>query len=115
MSGPVVLVCGSRSWSQRGPILKRLRELDPKVVIDGGAAGADRHARQVAAELGLHSATVHARWDFYGKAAGPLRNKAMLQLRPDLVLAFWDGESKGTANMLLLAERAGVPMEVVRS
>lgn len=114
--GPVVLVCGSRSWDRRGPVLERLKDLPPTaVIVEGGAAGADRHARGVAIALGLHVATVNARWDCFGRAAGPRRNAAMLALKPDRVLAFWDGGSPGTKHMIGLAEKAGVPVEVVRS
>ena len=110
-----ILVCGSRSWDRRGPILSALQRIEPNVVIEGGACGADRHARIAARALGLHVATVEADWDRHGKAAGPARNVAMLALKPDLVIACWDGESRGTAHMVDLAEKAGVPVEVVRA
>ena len=110
-----VLVCGSRSWDRRGPILSALERIEPNVVIEGGARGADRHARIAAQALGLHVATVEADWDRHGRAAGPARNAAMLALKPDLVMAFWDGASPGTRHMIQIAEKAGVPVEVVRS
>ena len=48
----------------------------------------------------------HADWEKHGKAAGPKRNKRMLEWKPDLVVAFPGG--KGTANMVQQARQAGV-------
>jgi hypothetical protein len=38
-------------------------------------------------------------WDKYGKKAGPLRNELIIQ-SADLVLAFWDGTSRGTKSSI---------------
>jgi hypothetical protein len=56
-----------------------------------------------------------AQWGRYGRAAGPRRNAQMLsEGRPDRVVAFHDhlSASVGTAHMLELARRAGLPSEV---
>jgi UDP-N-acetylmuramoylalanine-D-glutamate ligase len=51
--------------------------------------------------------TYEADWDTHGKAAGPIRNKRMLdEGKPDLVVAFPGG--RGTANMISQARKAGV-------
>ena len=53
-----------------------------------------------------------ADWKTHGKAAGPIRNKQMLdEGKPDVVVAFPGG--KGTANMVKLAREAGVPVTIV--
>lgn len=104
-----LLVCGGRNltndyWEQ---IEITLGELQPfKLLIEGGANGADRLARDWAVSRGIHVATVEALWENYGKAAGPIRNEAMLLLKPDLVIAFPGGA--GTANMVKQAEAAGI-------
>ncbi len=49
-----------------------------------------------------------AKWETYGKAAGPIRNREMLLNLPALVVAFPGG--KGTADMVRQAERAGIPV-----
>lgn len=78
----------------------------PDMIIEGGAPGADRLARLWSESRGVHCASVCALWGKYGKKAGPLRNAAMLDLRPDVVIAFPGGS--GTANMVRQAEAAGV-------
>jgi hypothetical protein len=111
VSAPVIaLFCGSREWTDRERIRRDLESLpEGSVVIEGGARGADRIAREEAKALGIHVATVPALWDHYGRPAGYRRNEAMLRLQPDLVYAYpLDGP--GTANMIRAAEEACVPV-----
>ncbi len=50
-----------------------------------------------------------AEWSKYGRRAGPIRNKQMLDVgKPHLVVAFPGGA--GTANMVKQAKAAGVPI-----
>ena len=107
----IVLVCGGRDYADRKAIQRTLVGSGPlpSLVIHGGALGADYLAAEVAAENGIHCAEVEALWDHYGKAAGPLRNAAMLRLRPDKVIAFSGG--RGTENCVAQAEEAGIPVE----
>lgn len=108
----VALFCGSRDWSDRGAIRRQLRALPPdSIVIEGGARGADRIAREEAETLGIHVATVAALWRRFGRFAGPRRNEAMLRLCPDVVHAYPLGGA-GTAHMIAAAERAGVEVVV---
>lgn len=104
-----VLVCGGRDFSDGHAIRAVLRDLDPTLVITGGATGADATADRVAESLGIARAVFPANWTGDGRAAGPIRNARMLaEGRPDLVVAFPGG--RGTADMLAKAERAGVPV-----
>lgn len=57
-----------------------------------------------------------ADWKQYGKAAGPIRNKQMLdEGQPDLVLCFHDDieKSKGTKNMYELAKARGIKTKLI--
>jgi predicted Rossmann-fold nucleotide-binding protein len=107
-----VLVCGGRNWNERKPIRDALNELLREhgnlFVITGGAPGADTQAATAAAELSVHAAVVKPLWSAFGKGAGHLRNRAMLDLEPDLVIAFPGG--RGTANMIEQAHAAHVPV-----
>jgi hypothetical protein len=51
-------------------------------------------------------------WKKYGKSAGYRRNKEMAEVA-DALVAFWDGKSKGTANMIDLMRKAGKPLKIV--
>ena len=111
-----VVVCGSRSWTDEEIIRERIFALHPSVkVIHGGARGPDRTAGRIAKEQGHTVIEVRADWLRYGKAAGYKRNEAMLSLEPMLVIAFYDGSSRGTAHMIRIAEAAGIPVEVIQT
>ena len=98
-----VLVCGDRKWRDHATIWNVLVSLKGKhghalQIIEGGAEGADRIAWEAANRLSLDCATYLADWKKYGRAAGPIRNRVMLDQKPDLVLAFHDNleKSRGT-------------------
>ena len=111
-----VIVCGGRNFKDREAVFAKLDELaadlGPLFVIDGGAQGVDRWAREWRQDRLHPGKTFHAEWDRYSKAAGPKRNVRMIvEGQPKLVLAFPGG--KGTANMIAEAEARFVPVERV--
>jgi hypothetical protein len=107
-----VLVCGSRDWQDRDRINAVVAGFDrDTIVIQGGAKGADIMARHAAAIANLHWAEVPALWRT-GKGAGIRRNRAMLDLEPDLVVAFQRNGSRGTQYTIDEARRRGIPVEV---
>ncbi len=121
-----VLVTGDRHWGKgagdAGDSYKtmrdRLAKLQPgSVIIQGGATGADAMAKHIGQELLFLVITYDANWDYQHRAAGPIRNSAMLRDgKPELVLAFHEDieGSKGTLDMVTKAIKAGVPTEVIR-
>ncbi len=110
-----VLITGSRNYQAPEPIRRELEKLPPgTVVIHGGARGADELAGTIAAELGLEVIACPADWKKHGKAAGPIRNQQMLvDHKPDFVIAFPLGESRGTHDMIRRAKAAGVEVKVI--
>lgn len=82
------------------------------IVISGGARGIDKLAEIVAKDLGLPFELFRAEWDTYGKSAGHKRNELMAEFC-DAALVIWDGESKGTKNMISHLMRLGKPTEIV--
>ena len=109
-----VIVCGSRRWRDRDAIVNRLFDLPTdSVIVHGNAAGADRIAHQEAQKLGLLVEPHPADWEEHGKAAGPIRNRAMAQMGADLCIAFWDGHSRGTAHMMSEAGARSIPVEII--
>ena len=109
-----VIVCGSRGWSDRATIADVLCDLPPNtVVVHGAARGADRIAEQEAQKAGLLIEAHSAEWDKYGKAAGLMRNELMARNGADLCIAFWDGHSRGTAHMMEMAAKHGIPIQVI--
>lgn len=110
-----VLICGDRNWA-RVDVIRAYVEtlLRDTIIIEGNARGADKIAGAVAKELGMRVRVFPAEWDRYGKGAGPIRNKQMLDEKPDLVVAFHDDieHSIGTKNCITQAKKMGIPFEV---
>ena len=100
-----VLICGGRDYTGN---VSCLDMIDISILIHGGARGADQRASEWARENGIHTASVPALWDQMGKSAGYARNRAMLLLQPEYCVAFPGG--KGTAMMISLCEKAGIPV-----
>ena len=116
-----VLVCGGRDFglimSERFFIEQELHKiLNPDnekllpikyIIITGGAKGVDTIAHTIALKNYLMTEVYLADWKKYGKSAGYIRNKQMLdEGKPDLVIAFPGG--KGTKMMVKLAKEAGI-------
>ena len=83
------------------------------VVLQGGAPqGADRIARTWAWHNNARIITERARWDLYGKGAGPRRNQLMIDKHhPDICLAFpSDPIGPGTADTMARCKTAGIPV-----
>lgn len=110
----VLLVCGSRDWDDPERIAAAIDRHAPDLVVQGGASGADTLAKRYCDAVGIHCATIPALWKHYGKAAGPKRNRAMLLVRPDRVIAFPVEQSRGTLDMIAAAKAEGIPVEIIR-
>lgn len=82
------------------------------IVFSGGAEGADELAIQFAKEMKLPYRVFDADWDGLGKKAGMVRNQEML-LYADACIAFWDGKSEGTKNMIDITKMSGKIIKTV--
>lgn len=108
-----VIVCGSRDWADERAIYERLRLFRGYTqLLHGDARGADRLAASVANLLGFGIRAFPADWKKHGKRAGVLRNLAMLDEKPDLVIAFQRNGSRGTQHTIDEARKRGIPVEV---
>ena len=74
--------------------------------------GADKLGEQYAKERGYKLTQFPADWKIFGRAAGPKRNEQMANYA-DALIAFWDGKSKGTLNMIKLANQNKLSVTVI--
>lgn len=113
----IVLVCGSRNWMDAGIVRDRLSELprEELVILHGSARGADNIAHWWAVDHRVQVRPFPAQWETHGKRAGFIRNIEMLDEDPDLVIAFWDGTSRGTLHTINSAQARGIPVEVIHA
>lgn len=117
-----LLITGSRNFGDQGHVditlmrtaLKDARRklhdagFDRIILVHGAARGADQLAASIGKSMGFVLDPHPAQWSVHGKAAGPIRNKEMVDLGADLMLAFPRGASRGTRGCMQLAAEAGI-------
>lgn len=118
-----IIIAGSRTYNDYEEAMqvinKFIRDLkftedinsETVTIISGGAKGADRIGEEYAIRNGLDRVVYKANWGKYGKQAGIIRNGEMAK-NGDCLLAFWDGESRGTYNMINTAKKRRLRVRV---
>lgn len=81
-------------------------------IVSGGAPGADFLGERYAKERELNLKRFPAKWGKYKKQAGPIRNSEMANYA-DALIAFHNGESFGTADMIKKAKAKGLAVRVI--
>ena len=98
-------IIGGRDFNDYEKLVSSLADIEGvKLVISGGARGADTLAERYAKEKGIEFIKFLPDWNTHGKAAGPIRNELIIKAC-DRVVAFWDGKSPGTRSSIELAKR----------
>jgi hypothetical protein len=114
-----VIVTGCRDWTDPVAVDVALHRAigrfhDQVVVVHGGCpTGADKFAADFCKRRGIASDVHAADWDKHGRAAGPIRNREMAEAGASQCLAFWDGKSTGTLDMIKQATAHGIPVRIV--
>lgn len=114
-----IIVCGSRdTMYHKDPfyreqifhsldVCRELYHFD--FVATGGQTGIDTVAKEWADRHSIENKQFFADWQQYGRSAGPIRNKKMLdEIKPQIVIAFPGG--LGTASMKALARAIKCPV-----
>ena len=98
-----VAVVGSRLLNV--PDLQKYLPHQLTEIVSGGAAGVDRCAREYAQQNQIPLTEFLPQYDRYRRAA-PIKRNEQLVAYADCVIAFWDGQSKGTLSSIQYALRA---------
>ncbi|MBC5744708.1 DUF2493 domain-containing protein [Lachnospiraceae bacterium MD308] len=125
-----VIIAGSRDFDDFQKLMNSCNDILSKItdqhnnldkirIISGTARGADWLGEQYAKNAGYEVSRFPADWDGLGKRAGYVRNAemakyAMADGNYGILIAFWDGKSKGTKHMIDLAEKNGLEVHIVR-
>lgn len=115
-----VIVAGSRSFRDYHLLKETLDELAAElgkkklIVLSGHAEGADRLAEEWCRHrIGQVCEVYHPDYQKYGKVAPLVRNTEMVNAA-DALVAFWDGVSTGTKDVIDKARREGLKVKVIR-
>ena len=121
-----IVIAGSRDFSNYGLLKQEVfniikYEVRPKdfiKIISGGAIGADTLGERFAEEFGLEVKRFIPDWDNLGKRAGYVRNTEMAKYAMQdnsygMLIAFWNGTSKGTKHMIDLANKYGLFVKII--
>lgn len=117
-----IAVVGSRNFIYKKfvmakliAIISGLEHYDDVLIVSGGAQGVDSWAEEIALRFKIPKIIFKPDWNKYGKRAGFIRNELIIN-EADKVIAFWDGESKGTKHSIDLAIKAKKHVDIyVRS
>ena len=114
-----VIIAGSRGFSnykllreQCNKYLREKRKTSNIIIVSGHARGADTLGEKYAQDEGFALEIYPAQWKKLGKQAGYRRNEQMAEVA-DALIAFWDGESKGTKHMIDIMTNKGLPTKVI--
>ncbi len=113
MNSFIILVTGSRSYTDKDKVAQVLNRFNKsryamKVIVGDCPTGADKFVRDWCGENEVECQVFTADWDKHGRAAGPIRNKKMVAAKPDRVLAFFSGASRGTKDCVKQAIKDGI-------
>lgn len=101
-----IIVAGSRSFSDYKLMSITLRTIFKRYknikIISGHARGADKLGEVYAWKHKIPLQVFPADWKTYGRRAGAIRNEKMASVG-NVLVAFWDGISKGTLDMITVA------------
>ncbi len=96
-----VIVAGGRDFTNYALVEEAIKisGFEISQIVSGKAKGVDTLGEVWALANNVPVEAFPADWSQHGRAAGPIRNKQMADYA-DALIAIWDGESKGTANMI---------------
>jgi len=105
-----VAIVGSRTLK-----IDNLKEFIPDSVteiLSGGAEGVDSSAKEYALANGIKYTEFLPEYNKYGRVA-PLKRNIEIINNSDLVLAFWDGVSRGTKYVVENCVKRNVPVKII--
>ena len=112
-----VIIAGGRDYNNYAFLAQTMddfvNENNVEEVVCGCAAGADSLGAKWAKERGIPVKEFPAEWDVFGKKAGILRNHDMGNYA-DFLVAFWDGQSAGTRDMISYMKQIGKHGTVIK-
>lgn len=118
-----VIIAGGRNFNDDKFIYHKLDEFfkdkDTSKIeeINGCARGVDLIGACYCREHGMKVKAFPADWTRLGKKAGIIRNQQMADYAKEdngVLIAFWNGKSRGTKNMIDTAKKEGLEVNIIK-
>lgn len=108
-------IIGSRNLTSYRDFLYAIKPYEERIsaVTSGGALGVDSNAKRYAKDRGLLFQEFPAKWEVYGKDAGFIRNRHIIE-NCKLCIALWDGKSSGTQHSIKLAKQMNKELIIIQ-
>lgn len=94
-----VAIIGSRGFNDYALLEKVLDQLTITLILSGGAKGADLLAENYASSHNIETLIFKPDYKLYNRSA-PLKRNFKIIDACDYVIAFWDGQSRGTKHAI---------------
>ena len=107
-------VVGSRTFNDYKLLSDTLKKIEITTIVSGGARGADKLGEQYAKENNIPTIIFLPDWDKHGKSAGFIRNTDIIN-ESELVIAFWDQESRGTLDSIEKAKKLNKQVIIINT
>ena len=108
-----IAIVGSRHFSEPARVTDYVKSLPAKAsIITGSASGVDAAATKAARERGIPVQVIPASFDELADASKAAARNQRLVDACDVLVAFWDGNSKGTRATVERAMDSGKEVHV---
>ena len=120
-----MIVAGGRTFSDYEALANSIEAYlrdsnityDKLEIVSGGCTGVDLLGERFANERGITVTRFPAEWKKYGRSAGIIRNQEMINYAADgtsrgILLAFWDGKSRGTGYTVKQSKKVGIEVKI---
>lgn len=107
-------IVGSRTFKDAKFFYESMKQFEHITsIVSGGAKGADTMAAKYAKVKGIHLIEFYPDYDTHGKSAPFIRNSHIVD-NSDVIVAFWDGVSRGTLDTINKARKQNKQVSIFR-
>jgi predicted Rossmann-fold nucleotide-binding protein len=107
-----IAIIGSRNVNPSMEVIRENITKNCSCIVSGGAIGVDTAARKYAEKNKIKFVEFLPDYKKYGRPAPHIRNREIFNYA-DMIVAFWDGTSRGTFSMIKAAKKSGKKLKVI--
>lgn len=112
-----IAITGSRGITNQELIDSILNEYKDtcELIIHGGCENSpDILAENFAQRNKIKTEIVRPDYNTYPKRYAPIQRNEVIVSKADILIAFWNGVSKGSLSTIKFAEKKGIPIKIIK-